>query len=153
MTTRRGAGQPLGCRALVRQQPSEDSSAYPMDPKLYASGPENGSNFVPANSPTLLPPGLSLRSSPRPASLPKATPEGFQVSVSPSGLRCFDYGCNGRQFSQLSNLEHHRREKSGNVRAICPYCAKDFTRSASGKEHIQREVCRRKGQHRAKTHG
>ena len=57
--------------------------------------------------------------------------------------RCWDHGCNGRQFSTFSNLLRHQREKSGSaMKALCPYCGTEFTRSTARNGHMYGGKCK-----------
>lgn len=59
--------------------------------------------------------------------------------------QCWDHGCNGRQFSTFSNLLRHQREKSGSaMKAICPYCGTEFTRTTARNGHMYGGKCRAK---------
>lgn len=61
--------------------------------------------------------------------------------------RCWDHGCNGRQFSTFSNLLRHQREKSGQAaKATCPNCGAEFTRTTARNGHLLHDKCKqRKG--------
>ncbi|KAI9671615.1 MAG: hypothetical protein M1829_004620 [Trizodia sp. TS-e1964] len=57
--------------------------------------------------------------------------------------RCWDHGCNGRQFSTFSNLLRHQREKSGtSTKSYCPRCGAEFTRTTARNGHMRHEKCR-----------
>ena len=59
--------------------------------------------------------------------------------------QCWDHGCNGRQFSTFSNLLRHQREKSGSaMKAICPYCGTEFTRTTARNGHMYGGKCKGK---------
>ena len=69
------------------------------------------------------------------------------VTIMPSRPKpqCWDHGCNGRQFSTFSNLLRHQREKSGSaMKAICPYCGTEFTRTTARNGHMYGGKCRAK---------
>ncbi|KAI0515090.1 hypothetical protein F5B22DRAFT_201446 [Xylaria bambusicola] len=58
--------------------------------------------------------------------------------------QCWEHGCNGRQFSTFSNLLRHQREKSGQaVKASCPNCGAEFTRTTARNSHLLRDKCNR----------
>jgi len=57
--------------------------------------------------------------------------------------RCWEHGCNGRQFSTFSNLLRHQREKSGTaVKSYCPRCGAEFTRTTARNGHMAHEKCK-----------
>jgi hypothetical protein len=57
-------------------------------------------------------------------------------------LRCWDHGCNGQQFTTLSNLKRHQREKSSSRAAyLCPLCGAHFSRTTARNQHIQNQSC------------
>ena len=59
-------------------------------------------------------------------------------------LRCWDHGCNGREFSSKSNFVRHRKEKEGEAAMlICPLCGATFTRSSARDTHVTRQSCNR----------
>lgn len=59
--------------------------------------------------------------------------------------RCWEHGCNGRQFSTFSNLLRHQREKSGqSAKATCPNCGAEFTRTTARNGHLLHEKCKRR---------
>ncbi|KAK1749736.1 C2H2-type zinc-finger transcription factor [Echria macrotheca] len=61
-----------------------------------------------------------------------------------SELRCWDHGCDGRLFTNLSNLKRHQRERSSS-RAIhiCPRCGAHFSRLTGRNRHLQNQSCTR----------
>ncbi|KAM3460515.1 hypothetical protein NHJ6243_005900 [Beauveria neobassiana] len=79
---------------------------------------------------------------------PSATPH----DASPPGLassrpkpRCWEHGCNGRQFSTFSNLLRHQREKSGQAtKSTCPNCGAEFTRTTARNGHMLHDKCKRR---------
>ena len=74
--------------------------------------------------------------------------EGSHVRVVQSRPkpRCWDHGCNGRQFSTFSNLLRHQREKSGQAtKATCPNCGAEFTRTTARNGHLLHDKCKRRG--------
>ncbi|KAI9171582.1 putative C2H2-type zinc-finger transcription factor orf8 [Paramyrothecium foliicola] len=59
--------------------------------------------------------------------------------------RCWEHGCNGRQFSTFSNLLRHQREKSGQAaKATCPNCFAEFTRTTARNGHLLHDKCKRR---------
>jgi hypothetical protein len=57
--------------------------------------------------------------------------------------RCYDHGCNGREYSTFSNLLRHQREQSGlSNKSHCPQCGADFTRSTARNSHLKTGKCR-----------
>ncbi|KAF4581141.1 transcription factor Zn, C2H2 [Ophiocordyceps camponoti-floridani] len=59
--------------------------------------------------------------------------------------RCWEHGCNGRQFSTFSNLLRHQREKSGQAaKATCPNCGAEFTRTTARNGHLLHEKCKQR---------
>lgn len=57
--------------------------------------------------------------------------------------QCWEHGCNGRQFSTFSNLLRHQREKSGSaMKATCPYCGTEFTRTTARNGHMYGGKCK-----------
>ncbi|KAF3389035.1 hypothetical protein F1880_003746 [Penicillium rolfsii] len=60
--------------------------------------------------------------------------------------RCWDHGCEGREFSTFSNLLRHQREKSGVVaKAECPVCGAVFTRTTARNIHVAQGKCKGQG--------
>ncbi|PHH83803.1 hypothetical protein CDD83_2925 [Cordyceps sp. RAO-2017] len=59
--------------------------------------------------------------------------------------RCWEHGCNGRQFSTFSNLLRHQREKSGQAaKAMCPNCGAEFTRTTARNGHLLHDKCKQR---------
>ncbi|KAL7789453.1 hypothetical protein V8C37DRAFT_404019 [Trichoderma ceciliae] len=59
--------------------------------------------------------------------------------------RCWEHGCNGRQFSTFSNLLRHQREKSGQAaKATCPNCGAEFTRTTARNGHLLHDKCKQR---------
>lgn len=57
--------------------------------------------------------------------------------------RCYDHGCNGREFSTFSNLLRHQREKSGTAaKSHCPNCGAEFTRTTARNGHMEHGKCK-----------
>ena len=74
-------------------------------------------------------------------------PEGGHVRVVQSRPkpRCWEHGCNGRQFSTFSNLLRHQREKSGqSAKASCPNCGAEFTRTTARNGHLLHDKCKQR---------
>ena len=112
------------------------STLNPQD-ALYLPNP------IPSNSPSLPPLGPSLPAFPHPPNSLESTPEGFRVLTSRPKPQCFDHGCNGRQFSTFSNLLRHQREKSGSaMKAVCPHCGTEFTRTTARNGHLWGGKCK-----------
>lgn len=61
---------------------------------------------------------------------------------SKSKPRCWEHGCEGREFSSQSNLKRHRREKSGSApKLACHKCAASFSRASARNIHVGRKKC------------
>lgn len=76
-----------------------------------------------------------------------SSPEGSHVRVVQSRPkpRCWEHGCNGRQFSTFSNLLRHQREKSGQAaKATCPNCGAEFTRTTARNGHLLHDKCKQR---------
>ncbi|POR39448.1 Uncharacterized protein TPAR_00361 [Tolypocladium paradoxum] len=76
-----------------------------------------------------------------------STLEGSHVRVVQSRPkpRCWEHGCNGRQFSTFSNLLRHQREKSGQAaKATCPNCGAEFTRTTARNGHLLHDKCKQR---------
>jgi uncharacterized Zn-finger protein len=83
---------------------------------------------------------------PPPAASLESSHEGFRVLASRPKPQCFDHGCNGRQFSTFSNLLRHQREKSGSaMKAVCPHCGTEFTRTTARNGHLWGGKCKGRG--------
>ena len=66
--------------------------------------------------------------------------------------RCWDHGCNGREFSTFSNLLRHQREKSGSAaKSYCPHCGAEFTRTTARNGHMEHGKCKNRRQSEAST--
>ena len=64
------------------------------------------------------------------------------LSAKQSNFQCWEHECNGRKFSNQSNLNRHRREFSKNVnRYRCFKCLYSFSRRAARDQHVNRKVC------------
>jgi hypothetical protein len=56
--------------------------------------------------------------------------------------RCWDHGCNGREFSSPSNFRRHVRERSGEVsKPMCHLCGAVFARTSGRDRHIAKKSC------------
>ncbi|KAI0183947.1 hypothetical protein EV127DRAFT_506082 [Xylaria flabelliformis] len=56
--------------------------------------------------------------------------------------RCWEHGCNGKEFSSKSNLMRHVKEKSGaSNKCTCPLCGAIFTRSSARDTHLAKQSC------------
>ena len=73
----------------------------------------------------------------------ESTPADMEIISSRPKPQCWDHGCSGRQFSTFSNLLRHQREKSGSVmKAVCPYCGTEFTRTTARNGHMYGGKCK-----------
>ncbi|KAK4150408.1 hypothetical protein C8A00DRAFT_18054 [Chaetomidium leptoderma] len=69
---------------------------------------------------------------------PDASGQVRVVSSRPE-LQCWEHGCNGQPFSNISNLLRHQREKSGvAAKATCSKCGAEFTRTTARNKHLNR---------------
>ncbi|KAJ4163852.1 hypothetical protein LMH87_005556 [Akanthomyces muscarius] len=135
--------------SLSYQQPLPQSYHLPID---YSNGYLGASEFggmrtgyQPASSvPHAQESSLMHQMPPSPsATAPDASPSG--ASSSRPKPRCWDHGCNGRQFSTFSNLLRHQREKSGQAaKATCPNCGAEFTRTTARNGHMLHDKCKRR---------
>ncbi|KAL7620271.1 hypothetical protein AAE478_009264 [Parahypoxylon ruwenzoriense] len=58
--------------------------------------------------------------------------------------RCWDHGCNGREFSSKSNFVRHVKERSGaSTKCVCPLCGAIFTRNSARDTHLAKQSCNR----------
>ena len=58
-------------------------------------------------------------------------------------LRCWEHGCNGRQFSTQSNLTRHLKEKAKRIPKVsCPWCGATFMRVNSRNNHMFNRSCK-----------
>ncbi|KAJ9609195.1 hypothetical protein H2200_006967 [Cladophialophora chaetospira] len=73
----------------------------------------------------------------------ESSPAEIEIMPSRPKPQCWDHGCNGRQFSTFSNLLRHQREKSGSaVKATCPHCGTEFTRTTARNGHMSGGKCK-----------
>ncbi len=91
-----------------------------------------------------LPPiGMAMQPFPPVSLTLESTPAEIEIMPSRPKPQCWDHGCNGRQFSTFSNLLRHQREKSGSaVKAICPHCGTEFTRTTARNGHMSGGKCK-----------
>lgn len=69
------------------------------------------------------------------------TPAKLQ-SISSDCIRCWQHGCGGRSFSNVSNYRRHCKEKSEHrTKASCPWCGQRFSRTAARDLHTSQERC------------
>jgi hypothetical protein len=122
---------------------STSSSGIPeMGPheSYLSQEPQHGMGAMPPISHTM--------ASYPPVNAPLESSSGHgDMTIMPSRPKpqCWDHGCNGRQFSTFSNLLRHQREKSGSaMKAICPYCGTEFTRTTARNGHMYGGKCRAK---------
>ncbi|KIV80185.1 hypothetical protein PV11_07704 [Exophiala sideris] len=87
--------------------------------------------------------GTAMQPFPHVPSTLESTPAEIEIMPSRPKPQCWDHGCNGRQFSTFSNLLRHQREKSGSaVKAICPHCGTEFTRTTARNGHMSGGKCK-----------
>jgi hypothetical protein len=80
----------------------------------------------------------------------ESTPGELEIMSSRPKPQCWDHGCNGRQFSTFSNLLRHQREKSGSaMKAMCPHCGTEFTRTTARNGHMYGGKCKGRGDREA----
>lgn len=72
------------------------------------------------------------------------TNETAADTTTAASTRCWDHGCNGRQFSTRSNLLRHQIEK-GKARPNfkCPTCGAFFSRTTARNQHVAKNSCNR----------
>ena len=123
-------------------QPTLDLSTLNTQDSLFLPNPSS----IQSTSPPLPSLGSSFQRYPAPASSLESSPEGYRVLTSRPKPQCFDHGCNGRQFSTFSNLLRHQREKSGSaMKAVCPHCGTEFTRTTARNGHMWGGKCKGRG--------
>ncbi|KAI1623566.1 hypothetical protein EDD37DRAFT_429221 [Exophiala viscosa] len=87
--------------------------------------------------------GMAMQPFPPVPSTLESTPAEIEIMPSRPKPQCWDHGCNGRQFSTFSNLLRHQREKSGSaVKAVCPHCGTEFTRTTARNGHMSGGKCK-----------
>ncbi|KAI1425148.1 hypothetical protein F5Y12DRAFT_395601 [Xylaria sp. FL1777] len=126
-------------------------SLFELDSINAANGLSNGSNMLSTPMASCQQPLNNFTSShPGPASLsqPMAVldildgPNNDQLAERDEKPRCWEHGCNGREFSSKSNLMRHMKEKSGaSNKCTCPLCGAIFTRSSARDTHIAKQSC------------
>ena len=58
--------------------------------------------------------------------------------------RCWDHGCNGREFSSRSNFVRHKKEREGEAaKVLCPLCDAVFSRASARDTHLTKQSCNR----------
>ena len=66
------------------------------------------------------------------------------VSAATDLFRCYQHGCNGRQFSTLHNFRRHLKERNGLGKVhTCSVCGRKFSRSTARKTHQKQGRCQR----------
>ena len=87
--------------------------------------------------------GMSMQPFPPVPLTLESSPAEIEIMPSRPKPRCWDHGCNGRQFSTFSNLLRHQREKSGSaVKTTCPHCGTEFTRTTARNGHMSGGKCK-----------
>ncbi|KAF1348449.1 hypothetical protein BDV97DRAFT_353612 [Delphinella strobiligena] len=80
-----------------------------------------------------------------PNDAPSTSTRGPRNNISNSANlpRCLDPCCNGRTFSNQSNLARHQREKRGEAAKLrCSFCDAVFSRSSARNTHEAEKRCR-----------
>ena len=121
---------------------------YPLSRNTSIAGPMAGMNIQEAylppdvqHAPDGFPPGPDQM--PLLPSTLASSGADFEIMPARPKPQCWDHGCNGRQFSTFSNLLRHQREKSGSaMKAICPYCGTEFTRTTARNGHMYGGKCK-----------
>ncbi|KJZ77884.1 hypothetical protein HIM_02521 [Hirsutella minnesotensis 3608] len=115
------------------------------------SGAYHGSNEYSARTPPLSmsqDPGMMYQMPTVTGSSVNGSQDGgshVRVVQSRPKPRCWEHGCNGRQFSTFSNLLRHQREKSGQAaKAMCPNCGAEFTRTTARNGHLLHDKCKQR---------
>ncbi|PKX97284.1 uncharacterized protein P174DRAFT_106517 [Aspergillus novofumigatus IBT 16806] len=73
-----------------------------------------------------------------------SVPHRDPASEKPETLRCWESCCNGRLFSNRSNLIRHQRERRGeSAKMRCSFCDAVFLRSSARNAHEASRRCRR----------
>ncbi|KEY71109.1 hypothetical protein S7711_00931 [Stachybotrys chartarum IBT 7711] len=131
------------------QQPMQHGYTMSMDYPTVYSSPNDYRPLASARPSPLPVPQDGLMYSVPPV-MPHGGPnaqEGGHVRVVQSRPkpRCWEHGCNGRQFSTFSNLLRHQREKSGQAaKASCPNCGAEFTRTTARNGHLLHDKCKQR---------
>ncbi|KAI1292753.1 hypothetical protein F5Y03DRAFT_388183 [Xylaria venustula] len=126
-------------------------SLFELDGINADNGQSNGSNTLhtpPASCRQISRNFMSSSPRPAPSSQPMAVldlldaPNIEQLEERDEKPRCWEHGCNGREFSSKSNLMRHVKEKSGaSNKCTCPLCGAIFTRSSARDTHIAKQSC------------
>ncbi|KAI1162766.1 hypothetical protein F5B18DRAFT_366823 [Nemania serpens] len=127
-------------------------SLFELDSIATTSGLSNGSNLLhaPMASCQQTTSDFILSHNPSPASLSQPMAvldlrDGTNDEISAERdekPRCWEHGCNGREFSSKSNLMRHMKEKSGaSNKCTCPLCGAIFTRSSARDTHLAKQSC------------
>ncbi|KAK5995999.1 putative C2H2-type zinc-finger transcription factor orf8 [Cladobotryum mycophilum] len=59
--------------------------------------------------------------------------------------RCWEHGCNGREFSTFGDLLQHQRENSRQVAKItCPSCGAEFASTTARNDHLLHDNCKQR---------
>ncbi|CAI6095565.1 unnamed protein product [Clonostachys chloroleuca] len=133
--------QSYGMPLEYQPSPYASPSHYSRSPSLSVGHQDAMMYQVPAV--------MATGGAPIASALPSASasPEGGHVRVVQSRPkpRCWEHGCNGRQFSTFSNLLRHQREKSGQAaKASCPNCGAEFTRTTARNGHLLHDKCKQR---------
>ncbi|KAK0392651.1 hypothetical protein NLU13_2146 [Sarocladium strictum] len=131
--------QPLpGSYSMPMEYPASYSSptAFPTrSPPSLSVGPDAGMMYQ-------MPPVMASGGS---AVVAQQEAGHVRVVQSRPKPRCWEHGCNGRQFSTFSNLLRHQREKSGQaIKASCPNCGAEFTRTTARNGHLLHDKCKQR---------
>ncbi|KAJ3496223.1 hypothetical protein NLG97_g2819 [Lecanicillium saksenae] len=131
--------------SLSYQQPLPQTYTLPLDySNGYMGASEFGSGQPPSSVPHTQDSGLMYQMPTSPPTAP-ADASSSGVTSSRPKPRCWEHGCNGRQFSTFSNLLRHQREKSGQAaKATCPNCGAEFTRTTARNGHMLHDKCKRR---------
>ncbi|TRX88311.1 hypothetical protein FHL15_010815 [Xylaria flabelliformis] len=127
------------------------SSLYEVDIISAANSLPNGSNMLHASRSSVQQTSSNLISSnlcPASLSQPMAVLDlldganNDRLTERDEKPRCWEHGCNGREFSSKSNLMRHVKEKSGaSNKCTCPLCGAIFTRSSARDTHLAKQSC------------
>ena len=68
---------------------------------------------------------------------------GAQRVPGTNRIRCFDHGCNGREFSSLGNYHRHLKERNAiSKKFSCPRCGRSFSRLTARNLHYEKRRCK-----------
>jgi len=129
----------------------------PHGSMLSTAGAESQENRYMGNPPRLnqqpLPSmGPAARRFPPVQTPLESSPAEIEIMPARPKPQCWDHGCNGRQFSTFSNLLRHQREKSGSaMKAVCPYCGTEFTRTTARNGHMSGGKCKGRPEQQARS--